>query len=68
MEAMLEKYQVYTSKPKDKAELKVVLEAIWADLHQQPSDKAVLALGRDSRHASEQMAATLNISCRLVDQ
>jgi inhibitor of nuclear factor kappa-B kinase subunit alpha len=41
--AMLEKYQAYKPKPKNKAELKVVLEAIWADLPQEPIDKAVLA-------------------------
>ena len=41
--AMPEKYQAHTPKPKNKAELKVVLEVIWADLPQEPIDKAVLA-------------------------
>ena len=40
---MLEKYQAHTPKPKNKAELKAVLEAIWADLPEQPIDKAVCA-------------------------
>ncbi len=41
--AMLEKYQAYTPKPKNKAELQTVLEIIWANLPQQPIDRAVLA-------------------------
>jgi hypothetical protein len=41
--AMLEKYKAFTPKPKTKAELKVVLEQIWADLPQEPIDKAILA-------------------------
>jgi len=40
---MLEKYKTSTPKPKTKAELKVVLERIWADLPQEPIDKAILA-------------------------
>ena len=41
--AMLEKYQAITPKPKNKVELKVVLEEIWADLPQKPIDRAVTA-------------------------
>lgn len=41
--AMLEKYQSYVPKPTNKTELKIVLEAIWNDLPQEPIDKAVLA-------------------------
>jgi len=41
--AMLEKYRVYTPKPTNKAELKIVLEAIWEDLPQDALDLAVLA-------------------------
>ena len=41
--AMLEKYQAHIPKPKNEAELKMVLEAISADLPQKPIDKAVLA-------------------------
>ena len=40
--AMLEKYQVIKPKPTNKAELKIVLETIWADLPQEPIDRAVL--------------------------
>ena len=40
---MLEKHKAFTPKPKTKAELKVVLERIWADLPQEPIDKAILA-------------------------
>jgi len=41
--AMLERYRTHRPKPKDKAELKTVLEAIWTDLPQAPIDIAVLA-------------------------
>jgi hypothetical protein len=41
--AMLEKYQAVTPKPKNKAELKTVLETIWADVPQEPTDRAILA-------------------------
>jgi hypothetical protein len=41
--AMLEKYQAYIPKPTNKTELKIVLEAIWNDLPQEPIKKAVLA-------------------------
>jgi hypothetical protein len=41
--AMLEKYQAYTPKPTNKTELKIVLEAIWNDLSQEPTKKAALA-------------------------
>ena len=41
--AMLEKYQAYVPKPTNVTELKIVLEAIWHDLPQEPFDKAVLA-------------------------
>ena len=40
---MLEKYQAYKPKPKNKAELNMLLEAIWDDLPQEPIDRAVLA-------------------------
>ena len=43
---MLEKYQTHTPKPKNKVELKVVLEAIWADLPQEPIDKAILEFSK----------------------
>ena len=41
--AMLEKYKAHRPKPETKAELKAVLEAIWAGLPQEPINKAVLA-------------------------
>ena len=44
--AMLEKYQAYTPKPTNKAELKTVLVEIWDNLPQESIDKAVLALRR----------------------
>jgi transposase len=44
--AMLERYQGYTPKPKDKAELKTVLQAIWDDLPQEPIDRAILSFRR----------------------
>jgi len=40
--AMVEKYQAYTPKPVNLMELKIVLEAIWNDLPQEPIKKAVL--------------------------
>ena len=46
---MLEKYEKHTPKPKNKAELKMVLEAIWADLPQEPIDRAVLSFRRRLR-------------------
>ena len=44
--AMLQKYQAYTPKPKNKTELKAVLQEIWRDLPQEPIKKAVLAFRR----------------------
>ena len=41
--AMLERYRIHKPKPRIKAELKAVLEVIWADLPQEPIDKAILA-------------------------
>ena len=41
--AMLERYQVYSPKPKNLTELKNVLETIWANLPQEPIDHAILA-------------------------
>ena len=41
--AMLERYQVYSPKPKNLTELKNVLETIWMDLPQEPIDRAILA-------------------------
>ena len=41
--AMLEKYQAHTPKPKNKTELKTVLQAIWNDLPQEPIDRAILS-------------------------
>ena len=46
--AMLEKYQAHTPKPKNKAELKTVLQAIWDDLPQELIDRAILSFR--SRH------------------
>ena len=40
---MLEKYQAYSPKPTNKDELKVVFQAIWDDLPQEPINRAVLA-------------------------
>jgi len=40
---MLEKYQNNILKPTNKTELKIVLEAIWNDLPQEPIEKAILA-------------------------
>ena len=40
---MLEKYQAYIPMPTNKTELKIVLEAIWNDLPQESTKKAVLA-------------------------
>lgn len=44
--AMLEKYRIHTPKPKNKAELKTVLQAIWDDLPQEPIDCAILSFRR----------------------
>ena len=41
--AMLEKYQAHKPKPKNKAELKTVLQEIWDDLPQEPIDRAILS-------------------------
>ena len=41
--AMLEKYQAHTPKPKNKTELKTVLQGIWNDLPQEPIDRAILS-------------------------
>ena len=41
--AMLHKYQEYLPKPKNKDELKSVLESIWGELPQQSIDKAILS-------------------------
>jgi transposase len=41
--AMLERYQAHTPKPKNKAELKTVLQAVWDDLPQEPIDRAILS-------------------------
>ena len=41
--AMLQKYQEFTPKPKNKNELKTVLEKIWTDLPQQSIQQAVLS-------------------------
>ena len=43
---MFEKYQAHTPKPKNKVELKMVLNEIWADLQQEPIDRAILAFRR----------------------
>ena len=40
--AMLEKYRVYMLKPTNTAELKIVLEAIWNCLPQEPIKLAIL--------------------------
>jgi inhibitor of nuclear factor kappa-B kinase subunit alpha len=47
--AMLEKYQAYMPKPKNRAELKTVLQAIWNGLPQEPIDRAILAFRRRLR-------------------
>src|SRR5258706_14173814 len=60
--AMLDKYHVYTPKPTNKAELKLVLQSIWNDLLQHSIDKDVLASERDCRRASAQTVITLNSS------
>jgi len=41
--AMLKLYQCYTPKPSNIAELKNVLQAIWADLPQGPIDASILS-------------------------
>ena len=41
--AMIERYQVYSPKPKNSTELKNVLETIWTDLPQDPIDRVILA-------------------------
>ena len=41
--AMLEKYRAYKPKPKNKAELKTVLQTVWDDLPQEPIDRAILS-------------------------
>mgnify|MGYP003396381051 FL=1 len=41
--AMLEKYHSHTPKPKKKAELKTVLQAIWEELPQENIDRAILS-------------------------
>src|ERR1700759_1054024 len=40
--ALNEKYEAYMPKPTNKAELKIVLEAIWNGLPQDPIKKAIL--------------------------
>ena len=40
--AMLVKYNAYVPKPTNKTKLRVVLEAIWDDLPQESSEKAVV--------------------------
>jgi len=40
--AMIEKYEAYMPKPTNKAELKIVPEAIWNGLPQEPIKKAIL--------------------------
>ena len=47
---MLEKYKNSSPKPTTKNKLKVVLERIWAELSQEPIDRAVRAL-RKRLHA-----------------
>ena len=47
---MLERYNVFTPKPTNKAKLKPVLEAIWEDLPQGAIDLAVLTF-RKRLHA-----------------
>jgi inhibitor of nuclear factor kappa-B kinase subunit alpha len=47
--AMLERYRIHKPKPRNKAELKAVLEVIWADLPQEPIDKAILAFRKRLR-------------------
>jgi inhibitor of nuclear factor kappa-B kinase subunit alpha len=41
--AMLEQYQAHTPKPKNKAELKTVIQAIWDDFPQESIDRAILS-------------------------
>src|ERR1051325_7705137 len=41
--AMLERYQAHTPKPKNKAKLKTILQAVWDDLPQEPIDRAILS-------------------------
>ena len=41
--AMLARYQACKPKPKNKAELKTVLQAIWDDLPQEPIDRAIVS-------------------------
>ena len=41
--AMLQRYEKYVPKPKDKAELKSVLRSIWNELPQHSIDKAILS-------------------------
>jgi hypothetical protein len=40
---MLELYQSYTPKPTNIVKLTNVLQAIWADLPQEPIDKSILS-------------------------
>ena len=46
---MLEKYRIHKPKPQNKAELKTVLEGIWADLPQAQIAKAVIAFRKRLR-------------------
>ncbi len=47
--AMLERYRIHKPKPRNKVELKAVMEGIWADLPQAPIDKAILAFSKRLR-------------------
>ena len=63
----MEKYQAVTPKTKNKAELKTVLETIWADVPQEPTDRSQLTdrfwrSGNDFSCASQQRAVILNIN------
>ena len=46
---MLERYRFHKPNPRNKVELKAVLEGIWADLPQTPIDKVILAFRKRLR-------------------
>ena len=57
---MLERYKVFTPKPTNKAELKIVLEQIWVDLPQEAIDLAVIAFRKRLQACVREMVAILN--------
>src|SRR3954469_3616347 len=62
--AMLEKYQCYSPKPKDRKELVAVLQSIWSALPQENTDKAILQFRKRLSACVKAGGGHLNISCK----